>query len=515
MSDPRDQGEPPEITRFRAALVRRVGLYFDEGKTAFLAGVLGRRLKLTGEPAYAYLQGLESGLGLDDEVRALAHELTVGETYFFRHNDQFRAFSEVALPARCAARGSSRRLRLLSAGCSSGEEAYTLAILAQESGLTGGWEVSIRGLDLNTESLERARRGRYSLWALRETPAELQRRWFHPDGREYVVDPGLRATVSFAECNLALDDPSLWEPGLYDVVFCRNVLMYFTPEVMQTIVARISRSLAPGGYLFLGHAETLRGVSPDFHLRHTHNAFYYQRREGSERSPHAPEVALREPPRALPLPPVGDSSGWIDAVRRSTERIQELTAQTAQATQAPAVFERPARVLVSSASERRLALDLLKQERHDEALRLLDGLADGDEPDGELLLLRAALLAHSGRARLAQETCARLLEHDELNAGARYILALCRESEGDRAGAIEQDLLAIHLDPAFSMPRLHLGVLSRRGGELDRARRELAQAVTLLQGEDEARLVLFGGGFGREGLIALCRAELGRLGSKG
>jgi len=95
--------------------------------------------------------------------------------------------------------------------------------------------------------------------------------------------------ASFDERNLVDDDPIFWRPDSFDVVFCRNVMMYFSPEVMSAVVARISRALAPGGFLFLGHAETLRGVSHDFHLRHTHEAFYYQRRDVAEREVNLPE----------------------------------------------------------------------------------------------------------------------------------------------------------------------------------------------------------------------------------
>ena len=108
--------------------------------------------------------------------------------------------------------------------------------------------------------------------------------------------------------------------------------------------------------------------------------------------------------------------------------------------------------------------------------------------------------------------CERLLAIDELNAGAHYALALCREGDGDRQGAIDHDQVAIYLDGSFAMPRLHLGLVARKRGDLETARRELGQALVLLQREDAARLLLFGGGFGRDALVALCRAELAGCG---
>jgi chemotaxis protein methyltransferase CheR len=118
------------------------------------------------------------------------------------------------------------------------------------------------------------------------------------------------------------------------------------------------------------------------------------------------------------------------------------------------------------------------------------------------------LLAQQGEVAAAEEICLRLLAYDDMNAGAHYLLALCRETLGDRQGARDHDRLAIHLDPGFAMPRLHLGLLARRTGDRRLARTELGQALTLLKREDVTRLLFFGGGFGREGLIDLCESAL-------
>ncbi len=123
-------------------------------------------------------------------------------------------------------------------------------------------------------------------------------------------------------------------------------------------------------------------------------------------------------------------------------------------------------------------------------------------------------MTHGGQLSGAEDACRRLLELDELNAGAHYVLALCRESAGDERGAADHDQVAAYLDPAFAMPRLHLGLLARRAGDRDAARRELAQALALLEREDPSRLLLFGGGFNRAALLALGRAELHACGGR-
>lgn len=263
-----------DVERFRGIVGSRLGLNFDDSKLAFLADVLKRRRDSAGQSPDAYLGRLESSSQAQEELRALAIDLTVNETYFFRNPDQFRAMVHNVLPLRLQARAASRQLRVLSAGCASGEEPYSLAISLRENVPDPSWKISVRAFDISPAMLDKARRGRYSAWSLRETQPDMQRRWFHREGADFILDRAIRDAVVFEERNLVDDDPALWEPESYDVIFCRNVLMYLKPEIARNVVARMMRSLVPGGYLFLGHAETLRGLSQDFHLEHTHGAFY-------------------------------------------------------------------------------------------------------------------------------------------------------------------------------------------------------------------------------------------------
>jgi chemotaxis protein methyltransferase CheR len=499
-----------DVERFREIVGSRLGLHFDDTRLGQLAEVLERRLESTGEPAATYL-GRLGPLSLDGDVRVLAGELTVSETYFFRNIEQFRALSEIALPSRMQARARSRRLRILSAGCASGDEAYSIAILVHELPGLAGWDVSIQGIDISPAVVEKASRGCYSAWALRETPADVQARFFRRDGREMVLDPAVRDKVVFTEANLAREDATLGPPEAFDVVFCRNVLMYLTPAAARGLVDRLTRALAPGGYLYLGHAETLRGLSSDFHLRHTHGTFYYQRREAHERSrPTLPEPAasLARGPRVDLRPVTDGDDSWVESIRRASERVRVLTKAPASGP-APSAESAAVRA-ASTGADLGLAVDLLRRERYAEARAVLAGLPEDSARDPGVLLLSAVLLTHGGDLARAEQVCRDLLVRDEMNAGAHYLMALCREDAGAPQSAVEHDQTAAYLDPGFAMPRLHLGLLARRAGEREAARRELERAVVLLEREDESRLLLFGGGFGREALVSLCRAELAR-----
>ena len=292
------------------------------------------------------------------------------------------------------------------------------------------------------------------------------------------------------------------------MIFCRNVLMYFSPEQMRAAIVRMARSLAPGGFLFLGHAETLRGVSDRFHLRHTHGTFYYELKEGGEPSRAWMPSSLPQS-RAPAQSAVVVDDEWFDAIRKASERVAALMPSPSVANE-PAAPSLPAAPFWDPAP----ALDLLRQERFAEALVHVRAGPAPDKPDPDVLLLEAALLAHSGQAAAAEEVCQRLLKIDEFNAGAHYVLALCREQSGHQDGAGEHYRVAAYLDPQFAMPRLHLGLLARHAGDRDAARRELAQALLLLKREDASRLLLFGGGFGREALVTLCRSALVECGGR-
>ena len=490
-----------DIERFRSIVLQRFGLTYDDDKLDYLGDVLRKRMDATGSRFEAYVTHLSSASQRADELRTLAEQLTINETFFFRNIDNFRALAERVLPERM---NSERRLRILSAGCASGEEPYTLAMIVRETiPDLAQWDVKIVGVDLSPAMLTKAQRARYTAWSLRATPDEMRRRYFRNDGREFVVAPDIQKMVTFEERNLL--DEGVWPQATYDVIFCRNVIMYFTSEIMRQIVRRASRSLLPGGYFFLGHAETLRGLSQDFHLCHTHDAFYYQKRDAA--APPSNESIFYSAQTAIEDTLPETSTTWVDAIQQASERIAQLAAGK----HAPAV---PAAVAppIKRSWDLGLVLEAMRQERFVDALELLSTLPAESQSEPDTLLLRAVLLVNSGQIAAAESACANVLAVDDLNAGAHYVMALCREHAGDPPGAIEHDKIAAYLDPTFAMPHLHLGLISKRRGDEATARHELSQALLVLAREDAARLLLFGGGFSRETLLVLCRNELRAVG---
>lgn len=460
---------PTHHAALQALVARRLGLRLEARQLPWLLEALCRQAQA---PAEAALQRLEEEPAL---LEALLPDLTVGETCFFRHAEQFQALRLLVLPALLRARRRQRRLRVLSAGCASGEEAYSLAIcVAAQLGLEReAWDWQVLGIDLNPEALCRAEAARYGAWSLRELPEAARQPWFQREGEELRPLAALRPHLRFERRSLSEPDALFWQAGSFDLIFCRNVLMYLLPEALQRAQQQLAQALAPDGYLFLGHAESLRAAELGLALQQEPGCFYYQRAAAP-----VPTPVLAPLPPPLPAPRAAAGSA---AARISTAAPQ------------PALQA------------------LLREERHAEALALAAQLAERHPRDPQPRLHHALLLAQQGRLDEALRDCERLLALDPgpaQRAAAHYVQALCLEARGDRPGAALRYRQAARQDAGFAMPRLRLGLLARRGGDLGLMRSELQAAATLLRQEDEQRLLLFGGGFGRATLLALCEDEL-------
>jgi chemotaxis protein methyltransferase CheR len=273
-----------EFRLLREIVREHCGLSVREDMQYLLERRLAPRLEVHGLSGYGeYHRLLSRGAGRRDELETAAELLATNETYFCREPGQLRAFSEEIVPLLARERARERRLRVWSAGCSTGEEPYTIAILLLRSGLLDGWDVEVLGIDLSRRALAAARAGVYGPSAFRAPESEQLRPWFQPrDGRR-AVRAEVGRMVRFAQANLV--DPAAVESlPAADVVFCRNVLIYFDLAVRRRVLASIRRRLRPGGYLLLGHSESLVQVAADFELVHLRHDLVY-RRPGEEPLP--------------------------------------------------------------------------------------------------------------------------------------------------------------------------------------------------------------------------------------
>ncbi|MBX5482315.1 MAG: protein-glutamate O-methyltransferase CheR [Myxococcaceae bacterium] len=229
----------------------------------------------------AYHHLLRFDPGRKAELDLAVEALTTHETYFFREPHQLRAFSEELLPVLAERNAPWRRLRIWSAGCSSGEEAYTIAALIHDSGRFEGWDVEVFGTDISRRVLATARQAEYGPSALRATAPEDTARYFEAVGNRFRVKPHLRALVSFGHLNLLDAEMAQLVPRM-DVIFCRNVMIYFDTPARNRVLQLFHGKLVEGGYLLLGHSESLISLSADFELVHLRNDLVYRRPLGQK-----------------------------------------------------------------------------------------------------------------------------------------------------------------------------------------------------------------------------------------
>lgn len=489
-----------ELERFRTIVARQAGLRWDDDKLPWLRSLLESRVAHKGLSVGAYLDDVAPTRA---EIAELARSLSVNETYFFRNDGHFAALTSIL---RARQDSGARHLRMLSAGCSSGEEPYSLAITALDTlDDPQQWNITIVGIDLDSTVIEKARAAEYGAWSLRGLPERVRRRYFHRRGKRHVLDDVVRKMVRFEQQNLVGAGTLLWRPEAYDVVFFRNVLMYFTRDTVQRVLSEVEQALSANGHLFIGHAENLRGLALGFDVRQSHDTFYYQRRtSGVRRSRRG-----HRPGSTGASTPAAPDASWFDAIGRASRKIQHLSHRSAigaeQASPVPVENALGSEPSLHERSDLAAALRLVEREHFHQALELV---ANAPVSDPDAMLVRAAVLMNLGRLEDATTACQQILSVDELHAGAHAVMALVREHLGDCAGAVEHGRVAVYLDRDFAMPRLQLGRLARRVGDESTARRELRLALGLLPREDAARIVVFGGGFSREALMQLCRGEL-------
>ncbi|MBI3629991.1 MAG: tetratricopeptide repeat protein [Candidatus Rokubacteria bacterium] len=404
-----------------------------------------------------YLGWLESLPDGHPEWKRLAGHLTVGETYFFRDGPCFRALREHVLAPLVAARRAAgiRRLRLWSAGCATGEEAYSLAIVLDDCLPEWSlWAVTILATDINAAALETARCGVYREWSFRQTPPWLRDRYFcrrEPGSWELV--PRIRQMVTFVPLNLAADGyPSiLTNTTAMDVVVCRNVLMYFTPAAQRAAAARLAASLVPGGWLVVSPADAPGHAYALLAPVNFPGAMFY--RKDAE----AATAGSRPGPDATDLPE------WLD--------IPADTMPTASTPPAPG----------------RLA----------------------DEPAGcPSDLERARELADQGSLEKARLLCEAALERDRLDPEAHILLAAICQERGDITSAVEALRRVIYLAPDSAPAHFLMGSLLLRQGERALARRCMETVVDLLDSASPDEVIRSSDGLMAGRLLETARAYL-------
>lgn len=445
--------------RFRELVALRLGLAFPEARQTDLERGLLRACRSSRIPApEPYVAWLATLSDQSPEWRRLASHLTVGETYFFRDHALFEALEKQILPSLIAARRAQGmlQLRLWSAGCATGEEPYSLAIILDRLlPDRSRWALTILATDISLEALHAAQHGTYRQWSFRNTPEWVRTRYFHNrDGETFEVAPGIRHTVVFAPLNL--NDGSypsvVTNTVAMDLIVCRNVLMYFTPQAQRATVARLREALVTGGWLVVSPAEaSAELLSPLVPVQCSGAILHHKEALG------------------LPLAFAAERS----AVTTSMASVEAKPALPGMSTAGPLVET---------------------------------------QPDTPSLLLRARGLADQGQLDEAHRLCELALAGDQLDPEAHLLLAAICQERGEVGTAVEALRRAIYLDPDSAPAHFLLGSLLLREGKRRRGQRSMETAVGLLDARPRDEVVPGTDGLSVGPLLEMARAylELGR-----
>lgn len=268
-----------EFILLRDCIYAHCGIYFDVGSKYILEKRLYQRLTdLNFTTFYDYYHFLKFDRNKDQELADIMDVLTTNETYFFRESFQLKAFTDEIIPeliTRKIARGS-RSLKIWSAGCSTGEEPYTIAMLLSTIREIKGWSIDIIGTDISQKVLKQARRAIYGKSSFRATDESNLQRFFHQHEDGYKVNDSIREMVTISHLNL-FDAHRLAMLGKVDLIFCRNVIIYFDLAAKKRAIDFFHSALHDGGFLLLGHSESLMNITTQFTLRHFKNDMVYQK----------------------------------------------------------------------------------------------------------------------------------------------------------------------------------------------------------------------------------------------
>ena len=272
---------PEDVFRLIRDIIKDYcGLHFDDSSRTLLEKRLSRRVRNHHLNDFRdYYRLIRYDKRADEELTAIMDLLTVNETYFFREQNQLRAFSEEILEELWTVNRDRKTLRVWSAGCSTGEEPYTIAMLINERGHFSGWDIEIHGSDINQRVLQTARRGVYRRNSFRTIEPYFMSKYFVEEDGSFRIRDSARKHVNFSYLNL-LDPFKSRFLGRMDVIFCRNVLIYFDNSSRRRVIENFHDRLVDGGYLLLGHAESLINISTAFTLRHLKNDMVYQKPNG-------------------------------------------------------------------------------------------------------------------------------------------------------------------------------------------------------------------------------------------
>jgi chemotaxis protein methyltransferase CheR len=444
---------------------------------------------------------------------AMIPAVTINETHFFRNRPQMQALENEILPELIRSRGDSRRLRIWSAACSSGEEPYSIAILLDRLLRDKpGWDVLIHGTDIDHQALAKAHEGMYGNWSFREVPQDVKDEYFEQtDEHRFALSPRIKGMVKFSRLNLVDDlyPTADTQTDRMDLVICRNVLIYFREETIRRIVDRFHESLVDNGWLVVGHAEPSQEIFHRFAVKNFPGTITYRKTK-----PAAPAPKLAVPPlkpiEARPLPKPAPRVERPAAKKPVTNPFAAAKAKAkpaAPAPRKPVAPPTPPRPALATSAWNSNVDKLMQEGRADDAVKTLEeSIARTPmepRPYYELAKLHASRLRWDEGLKLVDES----ITLGPLAPESHYLRGLIMQELGNLDEASEAFRRSAFLDQNFVLAHFASAGVFARLGQSGRAQKALETTVRLLEGKAPGELVPEGDGLTVERLLDLATLQ--------
>lgn len=473
-----------EFELFRSFIQENGGLSLDDSKIDSLRIALLARTTLYGfknyKQYYYFLKFHPEGA---EEFKELLTYITIGETCFFRNQAHFNALRNHILPALIKHRitQNQKYLNIWSAGCSNGDESYSLAILLKEV-LPDyqDWEIDILGTDVSKNALQAAAKGIYKKRSLRLLEKSYYQKFFLRNGEEYVLADDIKKLVEFRYFNLVKGPyPLAKRLRKWDIIFCCNVMIYFKLETVQQVVHNIYDSLEEGGYFFAGYAESLQIIPHSFRVERNEETFYYRKIS------HPAAVKAESQVLLIDI----DKSGIPLFLQSDKKKLGKHVEQN----------------LYNE------ALELYIKEEYQPALEKIKEYLQTHTGEQKALLLLSRVYIEKEMLAEALAACQNLAKIDPLSAKVFYLLGFIYMQQKDANNAIDHFKKAIYLERDFALAHYHLAFIYKNAGEPEKARREFTNAQRIFEKYSGEELLEFGGGFTPKILIHICQKSIADL----
>ena len=475
------------IRLFQELILDYSGIHLDEAKCSSLAPVISRYLlKKNFNSFEKYYRFLRRNSHTEVEIRELISYVTINETSFFRNPAQFTVFKDHVLPDITTERFNKKQnLKIWSAGCATGEEPYSIAITIREKlPFLETWNVEILATDIDYNVIKKAEKGIYNRRALRNVSGSRQEKYFSKVGNQYELNQNVREMVTFREFNLKQATYPISGEGNWDIIFCRNVIIYFDRDFTTQIVDNFSQCLDEKGFLFLGHSETLLGISEMFSMVDFGNTHIYKKKNDVIND--TPPVKLKQQSKSI-----RSEYANRDVLSRKTSKRNGVA-------------------LTNGSLANKSFVSKTKKPKNANDFNVGAGTVDGKTLIN-YYLAKGKSAADTGNYASASECYQKVLDVDPLCVEAHFFMALVSENLSEIDRAVEAYQKTIYIDESCVLAHFNLARLYRLAGNQRDAVREYKNTVRKLQQFSEDEEIKFSGGFSVKLINEICYQKLEQL----